>query len=334
MLGTFTDQDWMENFRVGWNTFDILCEKLKPYIRRQSTRLRRAICVEHRVVITLWCLATCGEYRTIGHLFGVARCTVCVIVHDTCKVIVDVLLKTYIQFPQGDKLSQVVEGFKSKWGMIQCAGSIDGCHIPVTPPASNHTDYYNRKGWYSMLVQAVVDHDYLFIDICVGWPGSVHDARVLVNSSLYKRACKREILCGQNITVNGTAIPIFLVGDSAYPLSCWLMKPFAHNANLTRSQRSFNFHLSRARIVVENAFGRLKGRWRRLMKRIDMDIDNVPHIITACCILHNMCEVHGDSFNELWLEDVDMSTQPELSHSSGNDTSAKTIRDALVQYYT
>ena len=71
-----------------------------------------------------------------------------------------------------------------------------------------------------MLVQAVVDHDYLFTDICVGWPGSVHDARVLVNSTLYKRACQREILCGQNITVNRTDIPVFLVGDSAYPLSC------------------------------------------------------------------------------------------------------------------
>ena len=69
------------------------------------------------------------------------------------------------------------------------------------------------------------------------------------------------------------------------------------------------------------------------MKRIDTDIDNVPHVITACCILHNMCEVHGDSFNELWLEDVDMSTQPEVSHSGGSGTAGKTIRDALVKYY-
>ena len=63
--------------------------------------------------------------------------------------------------------------------------------------------------------------------------------------------------------------------------------------NLTPSQRSFNYHLSRASILVENAFGRLKARWRRLMKRNDMNIDNIPCVITACCILHNMCEVHG-----------------------------------------
>ena len=93
----------------------------------------------------------------------------------------------YIKFPEGESLKQVVDGFDSKWGFPQCIGAIDGCHIPVSAPDLNHTDYYNRKGWYSMIVQAIVDHDYLFRDICVGWPGSVHDARVFTNSLIYKQ---------------------------------------------------------------------------------------------------------------------------------------------------
>ena len=100
--------------------------------------------------------------------------------------------------------------------MIHCAGSIDGCHIPITPPAMKHSDYYNRKGWYFMLLQAVVDHSYLFNDVCVGLPGSVHDARALV-------ASQQKVLCGENVTISGTNVPIFIVGDSAYPLSTWLM---------------------------------------------------------------------------------------------------------------
>ena len=76
--------------------------------------------------------------------------------------------KLFITFPHGEQLKRVVEGFESKWGMIQCVGSIDGCHISIMPPALNHNDYYNRKGWYSVILQAVVDHDYLFQDICVG----------------------------------------------------------------------------------------------------------------------------------------------------------------------
>ena len=336
VLGTFTERDWIENFRVSKETFHRLCDKLRPHIKRKNTHLRKSTCVEHRVAITVWCLATCSEYRTIGHLFGVARCTVCVIVHDTCKAIVNVLLKEYIQFPRGDKLREVVAGFRTKTGMIQCAGAIDGSHIPVSPPAMCHTDYYNRKGWYSVLVQAVVDYNYLFSDVCVGWPGSVHDARVLANSSLFKKVTRKEILRGDLVREHGIDIPTFLVGDAAYPLNTWLMKPFTYSTDLTPAQKSFNNHLSSARVVVENAFGRLKARFRRLCKRNDMRIDNVPHIVTACCILHNMCEIHGDAFNELWLEQAgnDTYSQPATQSIRGSGSStAKEIRNALVQYY-
>ena len=98
-------------------------------------------------------------------------------------------------------------------------------HVPITPPAMKHTDYYNRKGWYSMLVQAVVDHDYLFRDLCVGWPGSVHDARVLANSTLFKKATSGEPLQGEEVQIAGQALRMYLIGDSVYPLLPWLIKP-------------------------------------------------------------------------------------------------------------
>ena len=59
---------------------------------------RQAIVTENRVAITLWCLATPCEYRTVSHLFGVARSTVCTIVHDTCNAIVNCLLKECMLF--------------------------------------------------------------------------------------------------------------------------------------------------------------------------------------------------------------------------------------------
>jgi len=80
---------------------------------------------------------------------------------------------------------EVTNGFQSRWGMMQCLGFIDGCHIPVKPPALNHTDYFYRKVWYFIILQAVVDSEYLFMDICVDWPGSVHDSCVLKNSGIY-----------------------------------------------------------------------------------------------------------------------------------------------------
>jgi len=92
-------------------------------------------------------------------------------------------------------------------------------------------------------------------------------------------------------------VPLYHVGDSAYPMLTWLMKPFLYNSSLSAEQRTYNYCIFRAHIVVENAFGQLKARWRRVSKRLDADIDNIPTIITACCMLHNMCEVHREALN-------------------------------------
>ncbi len=73
------------------------------------------------------------------------------------------------------------------------------------------------------------------------------------------------------------------------------MKPFTHGTVLTSQQKTFNYRIGRARIVIENVYGRLKARWQRLMK---MHIENIPNIITAACILHNICEIHKESFSE------------------------------------
>ena len=91
VLGSFTEHNWMENFRMTQETFIYLCDQLKAEIEKQNTRMR-CVSTERRVAITLWVLATPSEYRSVAHLFGVARCTVCKIVRDTCIAIVK---KTY-----------------------------------------------------------------------------------------------------------------------------------------------------------------------------------------------------------------------------------------------
>ena len=141
------------------------------------------------------------------------------------------------------------------------------------------------------------------------------------------------------MTINRTNVPLFLIGDSAYPLHTWLMKPFPHNGNLTREQKPYNYRIFRARIVVENAYGRLKARWRRLMKRNDIHTNHIPNIIAAACILHNMCEVHGEQFNDAWLQDVarsssNFSAPPSISCRDGRNDRPKQVWDALVLYFS
>ena len=170
--------------------------------------MRKAITVEQRLAVTIWFLATPCEYRTIAHLFGIARSTVCEVVQETCAATVKSSLHKYIEFPSGDKLDSLVDGFKTKWGVPPCVGAVDGCHIPIVSPAISRTDYYNRKGWYSIILQGVVDHSYQFMDINVGWTGSVHDAQVFSHSSVYKKITEQNILPDKNITANGVNIPL------------------------------------------------------------------------------------------------------------------------------
>ena len=238
-------------------TFTYLCHQLSPTVRRKDTVMRKAVSVEQWVAVTLWFVATPGEYRTISHLFGLGRSTMCEIVQETCAVILQTLLKKYIQFPQGAKLDEVVDGFLAKWGVPQCVGATDGCHIPITSPAMHRTDYYNRKRWYSIILQGIVDHSYRFININNGCPGSVHESCVFAQSAIYKIITENN-LPDKPISVDGVEIPLFLIGDSACSLQCWLMKPFTHGSTLSTDQKTDNYRIFWARIVVENAYGRLK----------------------------------------------------------------------------
>ena len=92
-------------------TFLYICRKLSAQLTRTDTVLRKYLSVERRVVVTLWCLATPTDYRTIAYLFDIARSTVCEIVHETFHCIVDTLLSEYIRFPSGNSLQNVVDEF-------------------------------------------------------------------------------------------------------------------------------------------------------------------------------------------------------------------------------
>ena len=58
--------------------------------------------------------------------------------------------------------------------MLQCAGALDGSHIPITPPAHNHTDKFNRKGWNPINLQGVVIKGiYMKISMMAGQVASI-----------------------------------------------------------------------------------------------------------------------------------------------------------------
>ena len=122
-----------------------------------------------------------------------------------------------------------------------------------------------------------------------------------INSSFYRKAISGTLIPDWSKRIGRTSIPLVVLGEPAYPLLPWLMKPYIETPNSTAAEKNFNYRQSRARIVVENSFERLKGRWRCLLKRIDLHVNNIPHVVAACATLHNICEISGDHCLTDWI---------------------------------
>lgn len=132
-----------------------------------------------------------------------------------------------------------------------------------------------------------------------------------------------------------------LLGEACYPLQSWLMKAFPEEKRgktVTEPQRVFSRRLRRALHVAEEALLRLRARWQCLSKRNDCGLDVVPTMILACCILHNVCESHGDVFKAEWQEEVAEAESPQPSHKqflspSTDQTQAEEVRRLYCDYF-
>ncbi|KAL1447746.1 hypothetical protein WDU94_009848 [Cyamophila willieti] len=155
-------------------------------------------------------------------------------------------------------------------------------------PANSGTDYYNYKGHFSIILQAIADEKCRFTSVDVGAFGRQSDGGVFQNTQIY-----------QDIEVNGLMppdkplphsmmpVPHVLLGDQGYPLKAYLMKPYSRQ-NATEDQTEFNRKLSGVRRTVECAFGILVSKWRLLKTEIQCTPENTEKIVKAMCLLHNI----------------------------------------------
>ena len=170
-----------------------------------------------------------------------------------------------------------------------------------------------------------------FIDVSTRWPGSIHDARVLRLSTLHRRAENDVILSELVKHISCVYVRPLLIGDSAYPQLPWLVGPYPHSRNLTRDQCKFNKILNKTRVIVDRAFGKLKCRWRCLLKPLEENTPKVPLTILTCCILHNICILRGDE-----LDDSDYSSDDDDDEDDDNPPAdfgqGRIIRQAITAF--
>ena len=132
-------------------------------------------------------------YQSLANLFGVSRGFISIWIREVAIAILRKLRSKYLTIAKGDELRRIIDSYREKWGFPMCAGTMDGTHSSIATPLGNHAAYVNRKSFHSIVMEALVDDRYLFGGIVVGWPGSVHNARIFSNSELYTLGCSGQL---------------------------------------------------------------------------------------------------------------------------------------------
>lgn len=181
---------------------------------------------------------------------------------------------------------EVANGFYSLWNFPNCGGAVDGKHIAIMKPPNSGSYFYNYKGYFSIVLLAVVDANLEFIYANVGQNGRISDGGVIDNTMFYKKLKKGDLNVPKKEETIGNLNFVF-VGDEAFSLREDFLKPYAQKG-LTYDQRIFNYRLSRSRRVVENAFGLLASKFRIFHTTITLGPEKIDHIVMACVVLHNL----------------------------------------------
>ena len=171
-----------------------------------------------------------------------------------------------------------MKDFEERWNFPNLCGAMDGKHVNIRCPSLTGSQYFNYKKSFSTILFAVVDAKYNFLYFDVGTNGRVNDALVFSKSS-FNAALESKTL---NVPERGV-----FVGDDAFPLRKDLLKPFSRCGRLSQTQLIFNYRVSRARRVVENAFGILVSRFRIFEKPIPLSVATTELVVRCSCALHN-----------------------------------------------
>ncbi|XP_069684976.1 uncharacterized protein [Periplaneta americana] len=287
-LESFKDRFFIY-FRMSRECFETLHQLLEPKIEKFTTNWRRPIPARERLAICLRHLATGDSHQTIAFSFRLGRSTVSKIVKEVCKEIWNVLQPLHLPTPTEESWKRAEIGFREIWNFPNCIGSIDGKHIRLKCPCNSGSNYFCYKNFFSIVLLAIVDPFYKFLVVDIGSYGRHSDSGIFENSKFYREfIAEKTLLPPKPLPGTNTSVPHVLIGDEGFGLHTFLMRPFPKSAILNDPRKKqFNQRLSRARRVVENAFGILTQKWRIFFRPIETNVETAVLIVQAACCLHN-----------------------------------------------
>ena len=245
-LGLLRD-DFQRDFRLTTKSFVYVLTAITGVLdstpvgtKRRGARTKYTPAM--KLATTLYYLSTGETYREVSNTMrnGMTKKIVMCHIREVTAAIVQAL-GHLICFPD------CFDSFELRSGIPRIIGCIDGSHAQVHPKRSKQEYYINRKGYCSVVLSAVVDPRGLFMSIDTGYCGRMGDSRILQLSPLWKNAY--EIFGKYGFQI---------YGDAAYPLREWLLVGYRNRYSLNAMQAHFNRCGTRARLIVEAAFGKLK----------------------------------------------------------------------------
>jgi len=167
-------------------------------------------------------------------------------------------------------------------------------------------------------VQAICDVKKRFLWASTGHQGSNHDSSAFSDTQL----CDLLIDMNEKLKSSG----YFIVGDSAYALSAFLVVPFASPKGGS-TEDAFNFWLSNSRIRIECAFGELVMRFGIFWRSLRFNLKECGDIITGAMLLHNFLVDHRDRVDVDFFSKFSMQTILDETPILGLEIPMATVTD-------
>ena len=338
------DQEYFKYLvRMEPEMFDEILARIRPRIEKQNTNFKKAIEPGLKLAVTLRFLATGEAYRSLSTTFRVGTNTICLFVPEVCEAIIQEYLREAVVLPTTEEQWKVgSQAFLDKWNFHHVIGAIDGKHIAIEGPAGGGSVYYNYKGYHSIVLLAVVDAEGRFLYIDVGANGSASDGGIFQVTPL-REALEKELAhlpSPEPLPGDDQPVPYYLLGDNAFPMKSWLQKPFPQRG-LDAAARNYNYRLSRARRIVENAFGMLAQRFWLFLTTINVRPKTVEKLVIVGCILHNLLrnkvphvyplpQVDDDTPSSWYLDPLD-GLEPRRRQEGS--AIGRNVRNYLKEYY-
>ena len=328
-----SDDEFRENFRVNRDTLACLVEILGE---RDGTFPSHCPITSHtsrerQLLLALYYLGSTVSFRKISEQFNMTMSSAFDFIDEVVEQLAS-MKDIFIRMPNGHQMQSTVDGFYEVCGVQGVIGAVNDCHIPIRKPMHDPDTFSNWRGFFSIHLMTVSDANDRLTDVCVGWPGGMHEAEVLDSGPLSAQLSRDEL---REVYIPGDC---FMVGAETLPLRPWLMTPYRASRlppNDTR-KHYYNSKLLQTAEMGKRAVGVLRARFRRLSFVDTKSVKKAVMLTCASCVLHNMCLTLEDRWGEELVEEdeVDGTVREEAPPGPGGNLApagAHRRRNRLVE---